>query len=116
MTKRGVACVLLLVAVACAVIGPSLAQMSCSAVDSALSPCSQYVRGQANAPSAECCSGVRSVNQAASSTQARRDTCECLRQIVAQDSSLKDEAAQALPGQCGVSVSIPISRNTDCSR
>ncbi|KAK1278122.1 hypothetical protein QJS04_geneDACA014826 [Acorus gramineus] len=117
MTKRGgVACVLLLVAVACAVIAPGRAQVSCSNVDSAMGPCVQYVTGQANAPSAECCNGVRSINQAATSTQARRDTCECLRQMAARYSNLRDEAAQALPEQCGVSVGIPISRNTDCSR
>ncbi|KAK1282586.1 hypothetical protein QJS10_CPB22g00128 [Acorus calamus] len=44
------------------------------------------------------------------------NTCECLRQVAARYSNLRDEAAQALPGQCGVSVGIPISRNTDCSR
>ncbi|KAK1307632.1 Non-specific lipid-transfer protein 4 [Acorus calamus] len=116
MTKRGVACVLLLLAVACAIIGPGQAQVSCSAVDSAMGPCAQYLTGQATAPSADCCNGVRSLHSAASSTQARRDTCECLRQVAARYSNLRDEAAQALPEQCGVSVSIPISRNTDCSR
>ncbi|KAK1308915.1 hypothetical protein QJS10_CPA09g00670 [Acorus calamus] len=116
MTKRVVACVLLLVAVAYAVIGLGRAQVSCSNVDSVMGPCAQYLTGQANAPSAQCCSGVRSIHQAAGNTQARRDTCECLRQIAARYSNLRDEAAQALPGLCGVSVGIPISRNTDCSR
>ncbi|KAK1282444.1 hypothetical protein QJS10_CPB22g00129 [Acorus calamus] len=109
MTKRGVACVLLLVDVACAVIGPGRAQgISCSNVDSRM--------GQANAPSVQCCSGVRSIHQAAGNTQACRDMCECLRQIAARYSNLRDEVAQALPGQCGVSVGIPIAHNTDCSQ
>ncbi|KAK1258217.1 hypothetical protein QJS04_geneDACA021681 [Acorus gramineus] len=106
MTKRGVACVLMLVAVACELF-------QCGLGDG---PCVQYLMSQANALSAQCCSGVKSIHQAAGNTQARRDTCECLRQISVRYSNLWDEAAQTLPGQCGISVGIPISCSTDCSR
>ncbi|KAK1258154.1 hypothetical protein QJS04_geneDACA021690 [Acorus gramineus] len=114
---RGVACVLLLVALAYAVIEPGRAQtISCSNVDSAIAPCAQYITGQATAPSASCCNGVRSIHSAARTTQARRATCSCLRATAARYSNIKDQAAQVLAGRCGVSVGIPISRNTDCSK
>ncbi|KAK1305253.1 hypothetical protein QJS10_CPB11g01796 [Acorus calamus] len=119
MTKRGLACALLALAVACALATMRVqAQqaVSCSTVDSAIAPCAQYLTGQENAPPAGCCSGLRSIHQAATNTQARRDTCSCLKQIASRYSNLKDDAARALPGQCNVPVPIPISRDVDCSQ
>ncbi|KAK1258218.1 Non-specific lipid-transfer protein 4 [Acorus gramineus] len=81
-----------------------------------MGPCAHYLTRQATALSADCCNGVRSLHSAASSTQVRRDMRECLRQVAVWYNNLRDEAAQELPGQCGVSIGIPISRNTDCSR
>ncbi|KAK1279499.1 hypothetical protein QJS04_geneDACA017712 [Acorus gramineus] len=119
MTKRGLACALLALAVACALAtmrAQAQQPVSCSTVDSAIAPCEQYLTGQRNAPPEECCSGLRSIHQAATSTQARRDTCSCLKQIASRYSNLRDEAARALPGQCNVAVPIPISRDVDCSQ
>ncbi|KAK1258212.1 Non-specific lipid-transfer protein 2A [Acorus gramineus] len=108
---------ILLVAVAYAFVQPGwAADVSCTTVDSAISTCGQYLIGMLTAPTAECCSGMRSIHEAASSTQARRETCDCIRKTVAMYGDLSDQAARTLTGKCGIKTGIPISRDIDCSR
>ncbi|KAK1307638.1 hypothetical protein QJS10_CPA09g00663 [Acorus calamus] len=108
---------ILLVAMAYAFIEPGrAADVSCTTVDSAISTCGQYLIGMATAPTVECCSGINSIHEAASSAQARRETCDCIRQTVAMYGDLSDQAARTLTGKCGVKAGIPISRDIDCSR
>ncbi|KAK1282922.1 Non-specific lipid-transfer protein 2A [Acorus calamus] len=108
---------ILLVAVAYAFIEPGwAADVSCKTVDRAISTCGKYLIGMAFDPTAECCSGMRSIHEAASSTQARRETCNCIQQTVSMYSDLYDHAARMLTGKCGVKAGIPISRGFDCSR
>ncbi|KAK1282361.1 hypothetical protein QJS10_CPB22g00131 [Acorus calamus] len=123
MTKRGITCALLLVlAAAYAAVVPGQAAeviISCSTVDAALAPCAHYLTGQENPPSAECCGGVRSTHEAAirGGSQTRRETCECLHQVVAKyGDNLKDETLTALPGRCGLHVDTPFSLHANCSR
>ncbi|KAK1307635.1 hypothetical protein QJS10_CPA09g00664 [Acorus calamus] len=118
MTKKGVTCVLiLLVAMAYTFIGPAQAQVSCSKVDSEISQCGSYLTGRATSPSAECCNGVKSIHQAvAGSAQGRKETCDCIRRTMSTYSDLRDEAARALPGRCGIKAGILISRDVNCSR
>ncbi|KAK1258215.1 hypothetical protein QJS04_geneDACA021683 [Acorus gramineus] len=117
VTERAVTWVLiLLVAMACVVVEPAGA-VDCYMVSIGMNPCREYLTGQAAEPSSLCCRGVRLIHQEAHSTWMRQDTCKCLRQIAASHGHyLREEAAQALAGRCGVQYGIPFSRDVDCSR
>ncbi|XP_062198375.1 non-specific lipid-transfer protein 1-like [Phragmites australis] len=92
------------------------AAISCGQVNSAIGPCLGYARGAGNGPSAACCSGVRSLNAAASSTADRRAACNCLKTGAARVSGLKTANAASIPSKCGVNLPYTISASIDCSR
>nr|1AFH_A Chain A, MAIZE NONSPECIFIC LIPID TRANSFER PROTEIN [Zea mays]1FK0_A Chain A, NONSPECIFIC LIPID-TRANSFER PROTEIN [Zea mays]1FK1_A Chain A, NON-SPECIFIC LIPID TRANSFER PROTEIN [Zea mays]1FK2_A Chain A, NONSPECIFIC LIPID-TRANSFER PROTEIN [Zea mays]1FK3_A Chain A, NONSPECIFIC LIPID-TRANSFER PROTEIN [Zea mays]1FK4_A Chain A, NONSPECIFIC LIPID-TRANSFER PROTEIN [Zea mays]1FK5_A Chain A, NONSPECIFIC LIPID-TRANSFER PROTEIN [Zea mays]1FK6_A Chain A, NON-SPECIFIC LIPID TRANSFER PROTEIN [Zea mays]1FK len=90
--------------------------ISCGQVASAIAPCISYARGQGSGPSAGCCSGVRSLNNAARTTADRRAACNCLKNAAAGVSGLNAGNAASIPSKCGVSIPYTISTSTDCSR
>uniref|UniRef100_P19656-2 Isoform 2 of Non-specific lipid-transfer protein n=1 Tax=Zea mays TaxID=4577 RepID=P19656-2 len=94
----------------------SEAAISCGQVASAIAPCISYARGQGSGPSAGCCSGVRSLNNAARTTADRRAACNCLKNAAAGVSGLNAGNAASIPSKCGVSIPYTISTSTDCSR
>ncbi|KAJ1254516.1 hypothetical protein BS78_05G072000 [Paspalum vaginatum] len=94
----------------------SEAAVTCGRVSSAIGPCIPYARGTGAAPSAACCSGVRSLNSAARTTADRRAACNCLKSAAARVSGLKAAKAASIPSKCGVSIPYAISPNVDCSR
>ncbi|KAJ6791061.1 non-specific lipid-transfer protein 1-like [Iris pallida] len=89
--------------------------VSCGTVASAISPCVNYLKGAAPL-SAQCCSGVKSLNGAASTTPDRQAACACLKSLAGKVSGLKPALAQGLPGKCGANVPYPISTSVDCSK
>jgi hypothetical protein len=94
----------------------SEAAISCGTVNSAIAPCISYARGQVPGPSAGCCSGVRRLNSAASTTADRRAACNCLKSAARGVSGLNAGNAASIPSKCGVSIPYTISTSTDCSR
>ena len=94
----------------------SEAAITCGQVSSAISPCLSYARGQGSAPSAGCCSGVKSLNNAARSTADKRTACNCLKNAARGISGLNAGNAASIPSKCGVNVPYTISTSTDCSR
>ncbi|KAL6870593.1 hypothetical protein ACP4OV_014441 [Aristida adscensionis] len=92
------------------------AAISCGQVNSAIGPCLAYARGSGAAPSAACCSGVKSLNAAAKSAADRRTACNCLKSGAARVSGLKPANAASIPSKCGVSLPYSISTSIDCSR
>ncbi|CAN6352655.1 unnamed protein product, partial [Urochloa humidicola] len=94
----------------------SEAAVTCGQVNSAIGPCLAYARGQGSAPSAGCCSGVRSLNSAAKTTADRRTACNCLKSAAGRISGLNAANAASIPSKCGVSIPYSISTSTDCSR
>nr|ABA33867.1 phospholipid transfer protein 1 [Zea diploperennis] len=94
----------------------SEAAISCGQVASAIAPCISYARGQGSGPSAGCCSGVRSLNNAARTTADRRAACSCLKNAAAGVSGLNAGNAASIPSKCSVSIPYTISTSTDCSR
>ncbi|KAF2906328.1 hypothetical protein DAI22_12g011300 [Oryza sativa Japonica Group] len=72
--------------------------ITCGQVNSAVGPCLTYARGGAG-PSAACCSGVRSLKNAARGIK-----------------GLNAGNAASIPSKCGVSVPYTISASIDCSR
>ncbi|KAL6870592.1 hypothetical protein ACP4OV_014440 [Aristida adscensionis] len=115
MARLAVVVVVAAVALAVAA-GTASAAISCSEVTSAVGPCMSYAMGQGTAPSASCCSGVRSLNSRASSASDRQAACSCLKNIAGRlGRGVSMANAAAIPSKCGVSVGIPISANVDCS-
>ncbi|EAZ19434.1 non-specific lipid-transfer protein 2B precursor [Oryza sativa Japonica Group] len=109
---------LVLVALVAALLlaGPhtTMAAISCGQVNSAVSPCLSYARG-GSGPSAACCSGVRSLNSAATTTADRRTACNCLKNVAGSISGLNAGNAASIPSKCGVSIPYTISPSIDCS-
>jgi hypothetical protein len=90
------------------------ADIACPDVFNDLEPCLSFLQGGTSSPSGQCCAGVRALYAAADTTADRRATCVCLKmaynQVHAQLS-----AARALPGDCGLSLSYPITPDIDCN-
>ncbi|CAD6255142.1 unnamed protein product [Miscanthus lutarioriparius] len=94
----------------------SEATVTCGQVSSAIGPCIPYAQGSGSAPSPACCSGVRSLNSAASTTADRRAACNCLKSAAAKVGGLITGNAASIPAKCGVSIPYTISPSIDCSR
>ncbi|KAK2647521.1 hypothetical protein Ddye_015010 [Dipteronia dyeriana] len=103
--------------VACALVVAPIAQaaVTCGRVASAVAPCISYLRSGSAVPPA-CCSGIRSLNNAAVTTADRQAVCKCLKSTSASIPGLDPNRAAGLPGKCGVSIPYKISANTDCSK
>ncbi|XP_050940245.1 non-specific lipid-transfer protein 1-like isoform X2 [Cucumis melo] len=90
------------------------AAVTCGSVATAMGPCIPYLRSPSASVPAGCCSGIRSLNGQAATTADRRTACNCLKSAAKSISGINYKAAAGLPGKCGVSISYPISPNTDC--
>ena len=89
------------------------AAITCTQVAQAAIPCIGYVRGTAPLTRV-CCSGVSSVNNAASSTSDRQQLCKCLKQMAGSISGINPGNALDLPKKCGVNFPFKISTSTNC--
>ena len=90
------------------------AYIACPAVLQDMTPCLPFLQGGDRSPFAGCCAGVRSLYEAADTTAERRATCECLKTAYLQVQA-KLSAAQALPGDCGLSLPYIITPDIDCN-
>jgi hypothetical protein len=114
MTRR-LAIVVAILAVLVAAETASAA-ISCRDVTSAISPCLAYAMGRASAPSAGCCSGVKSLSNKASSKADRQAACSCLKSMAGRLGGVSMGNAAGIPGKCGVNIGMPISSSVDCSK
>ncbi|XP_009591276.1 non-specific lipid-transfer protein 1-like [Nicotiana tomentosiformis] len=87
--------------------------LTCGQVDASLAPCIPYLT-QGGDPSSACCSGVKSLKGLAQTIADKRAACNCVKAAANRYANLKDDAAQALPTKCGVTMDIPVSRNVNC--
>ena len=106
---RPVVALILLVA-----LTPHVESASCGGVISKLAPCATYAAGGESMPSSACCSGIDGINKMASTTEARRAVCNCLKSFASNVNGVGLDRVKGLPGKCGVSVPYPISPSTDC--
>ncbi|XP_059311174.1 non-specific lipid-transfer protein 1-like isoform X2 [Lycium ferocissimum] len=81
--------------------------LTCGQVNASLAPCIPYL-------TQACCSGVKSLKGLAQSTADKKVACNCVKAAANRYANLKDDAAQALPTKCGVTLDTPISRNVNC--
>ncbi|OEL26657.1 hypothetical protein BAE44_0012323 [Dichanthelium oligosanthes] len=94
---------------------PALADITCPDVMNDLQPCLSFLQGDGTSPSAACCAGVKTVYAAAGTTAERQATCECLKTAYRQIHA-NLAAAQALPGNCGLSLPYTITPDIDCTK
>jgi hypothetical protein len=93
--------------------------VTCAQVVRDLTPCISYAMGAGRAttaPGQDCCTGIKSLNDAAGTAADRQATCACLKQATASMGALKPDLVASIPSQCGVVIPYPISRSTDCSK
>ncbi|KAJ4711728.1 Non-specific lipid-transfer protein [Melia azedarach] len=93
----------------------SEAAISCSDVLKDLRPCVNYLKSGAGKPPAACCTGASALASAASSTADKKTACGCIK-TAAQKINPNSQLAQALAGNCGISLPVPVSPNVDCSK
>ncbi|XP_020208160.1 non-specific lipid-transfer protein 1 [Cajanus cajan] len=112
MASFKVACVVVLM---CMVVmsAPMAQAITCGQVASGLTPCLGFLRS-GGSPPGNCCSGVKSLNAAASTTADRRAACKCLKGFAGSIGGVNAGNAAALPGKCGVKIPYKISTSTNC--
>ncbi|KAI3781465.1 hypothetical protein L2E82_11480 [Cichorium intybus] len=110
--------VALVVVFYCLVVQPSRlaeGQVSCPLVVTSLLPCATYLTS-GGPISRRCCSGVRSLQKAASTTDDRQTACQCMEQAAAIFPGINIYNARSLPAKCNVDVAYDINPDTDCSK
>ncbi|KAF7020693.1 hypothetical protein CFC21_033758 [Triticum aestivum] len=112
MARAAVARLVLVALVATMLLIATDAAISCGQVNSALSPCISYARGNGANPSAACCSGVRRLAGAVRSTTDKKTTCNCIKSAAG---GLNAGKAADIPSKCSISIPYAISPSLDCS-
>lgn len=90
-------------------------KITCGKVTTTLAPCFEYVLGGGAVPG-NCCTGIKSLYKAASTTADRRNVCVCLKSITSSASAAAVNNAKSLPGKCGISIPYEITPAIDCNK
>ncbi|GLU15225.1 hypothetical protein SLE2022_317340 [Rubroshorea leprosula] len=90
------------------------ATISCPEAIITLTPRVPFLTGVSPSPSAFCCEGVSKLNDEASTTQDRRELCNCLKGV-APSFGVNPEIAKELAPKCRVKTPVPIDPNIDCN-
>ena len=89
---------------------------SCQWVQSSVSPCLPFLtappKGQ---PTPQCCTGVRNLNSASSTTADKKMACGCLKAAAHSVKNLNTQSVKVLPQKCNVRLSYVISPTMDCN-
>ncbi|KAF1876453.1 hypothetical protein Lal_00029801 [Lupinus albus] len=88
--------------------------ITCAQAGQLVLPCVPFLQGIGSEPSASCCSGAKSVVEGASSTQNRRDLCQCLKKVSSLITINPDRAKQ-LPKLCNVNLPFDLDPKIDCN-
>ncbi|KAL6640700.1 hypothetical protein ACP70R_021823 [Stipagrostis hirtigluma subsp. patula] len=104
-----------LAVVAALLASEASAAITCGQVGSALGPCIAYATGKGTLTPG-CCTGVRNLNRAASTSADRQAACRCLKSLAGSVGKINMGVVSGIPGKCGVSVPFPISMSTDCNK
>ncbi|GAV61226.1 LTP_2 domain-containing protein [Cephalotus follicularis] len=88
--------------------------ITCPEAITTLMPCLSFLVGYGPAaPAAACCQGVQAVKDKATTTQVRRDLCDCFKNAV-KSFGIKTDRAKSLPQLCRVSTPVPIDPSVQC--
>ncbi|KAE8726864.1 Non-specific lipid-transfer protein 8 [Hibiscus syriacus] len=80
-----------------------------------LRPCVNYLVKGSGKPPSTCCARASALASAATSSADKKAACACIKSA-AKNMKPKNDLAQALPSNCGISLPIAISPNVDCSK
>ncbi|KAI3426730.1 Non-specific lipid-transfer protein [Psidium guajava] len=89
--------------------------VSCSDVLKDLKPCVSYLKSGSGMPPAACCAGVSALANVATSSADKKAACACIKNA-AQKMNPNAQLAQALPGNCKITLPVAVSANVDCSK
>nr|ACE07189.1 Art v 3 allergen precursor [Artemisia vulgaris] len=105
------------VMVVCMVVSSSYAEaaLTCSDVSTKISPCLNYLKKGGEVP-ADCCTGVKGLNDATKTTPDRQTACNCLKASFKSNKDLKSDFAVPLPSKCGLNLPYKLSLETDCNK
>ncbi|XP_021886850.1 non-specific lipid-transfer protein 8 [Carica papaya] len=93
----------------------SEAAISCTVVIKDLRPCLNYlVKGSGKPPSA-CCVGASALASATTTSADKKAACECIK-AEAKKVNLNAQLAKDLPANCGITLSVSVSPDVDCSK
>ncbi|KAJ1402465.1 Plant lipid transfer protein/Par allergen [Sesbania bispinosa] len=101
-----------------AVVGAPImaeAAITCGSVTQSVAPCLSFLVNGGSA-SQGCCTGVRNILGAATTTADRQAVCNCLKSAAGAVSRINDKYVQALPAQCNVNIPFKISTSTNCAK
>ncbi|CAL0316764.1 unnamed protein product [Lupinus luteus] len=105
---------LTLVAIMLLIVEPGQS-LVCNDLRTQIAPCITYITAKGgNAPSSECCSGVRAIVSSAPTSSDRRNACECLKGVVGAISGVKDNLLNSLFQKCNAAVKFFTSKNMNC--
>ncbi|KAK9123376.1 hypothetical protein Sjap_012978 [Stephania japonica] len=93
----------------------SEATLTCTDVFKNLQPCLNYLVNGYGKPPPACCAGASKLATAASTPADKKTACTCIK-TASQNIKLNAAAAQALPGNCGISLPVTVSPTVDCSK
>ncbi|GLJ47359.1 hypothetical protein SUGI_0999610 [Cryptomeria japonica] len=88
--------------------------ISCSTVVTDVTPCLSYVTGSDAQPTQGCCSGIKSLNAAAATTDDRRSACNCIKSAASSSNADYDKVGK-MPGLCGVKLGYTITPSLNCN-
>ncbi|CAL0306613.1 unnamed protein product [Lupinus luteus] len=89
--------------------------ISCLEATPLLLPCVPFLKATGNQkPTDACCSAASSIVQRATSTQNRRDLCQCFKQA-ASGIGINPDHLKQLPELCKIIISFPLDPNVDCN-
>ncbi|KAF1876409.1 hypothetical protein Lal_00029757 [Lupinus albus] len=77
--------------------------ITCGQAGKLILPCLPFVQGIGSEPSASCCSGAKSIVDGASSTQNRRDICQCFKKV-SPIIIINPDRSKQLPKLCNYSI------------
>lgn len=104
-----------IVMASCLLAGGVEAAVSCGQVTEWLTPCISYAF-YGGKVAAECCSGIKSLISASTTTEDRRNACTCIKNAVSAMPGINYDLVAKLPEKCGTTVPYTISPSTDCSK
>ncbi|XP_010257636.1 PREDICTED: non-specific lipid-transfer protein 8 [Nelumbo nucifera] len=93
----------------------SEAAITCSDVIKYLRPCVNYLVNGSGMPPSACCAGASQLASAATTPADKRAACACIKSA-SQRINPNPQLAQALPGNCGISLPFKVSSTVDCSK
>ncbi|XP_031498541.1 non-specific lipid-transfer protein-like isoform X3 [Nymphaea colorata] len=94
------------------------AAVSCNTVNSKLMPCLGYVTGSGiGAPSATCCSGMRTLYASLKVAADRQAACRCIKTLTSRFANIiKLNVIKTLPNKCGINLPYTISPSINCDK